>query len=47
LLVARRDRLMKIDVTLGPEPGRAWRLEPLPNATAEQTAHLNALMDGK
>ncbi|HEX8030124.1 MAG TPA: PDZ domain-containing protein [Vicinamibacterales bacterium] len=45
--VARRDRLMKIDVTLGPEPGRSWRLEPLPNATAEQTAHLNTLMDGK
>ena len=47
VLVARRDRLMKIDVTLGAEPGRAWRLEPLANATAEQTAHLNALMDGK
>jgi predicted metalloprotease with PDZ domain len=47
LLVARRDRLMKIDVTLGAEPGRAWRLEPLPNATAEQAAHLNALMEGK
>jgi predicted metalloprotease with PDZ domain len=47
MLVARRDRLMKFDVTLGPEPGRAWRLEPSPNATAEQTAHLNALMDGK
>jgi predicted metalloprotease with PDZ domain len=47
VLVARRDRLMKIDVTLGPEPGRAWRLEPAPNATAEQVAHLNALMEGK
>ena len=47
VLVARRDRLMKIDVTLGPEPGRVWRLEALPTATAEQTAHLNALMDGK
>ena len=47
VLVARRDRLIKIDVTLGAEPGRAWRLEPLPNATAEQTAHLNALMEGK
>jgi predicted metalloprotease with PDZ domain len=47
VLVARRDRLMKLDVTLGPEPGRAWRLEPAPNATAEQTARLNALMDGK
>ena len=47
LLVARRDRLMKIDLTLGAEPGRSWRLEPLPNATPEQTAHLNALMEGK
>ena len=47
VLVARRDRLMKIDLTLVPEPGRSWRLEPLPTATAEQTAHLNALMDGK
>jgi predicted metalloprotease with PDZ domain len=47
VLVARRDRLMKIDVTLGPEPGRTWRLEPLPTATAEQTARLTALMDGK
>ena len=47
VLVARRDRLMKIDVTLGAEPGRAWRLEPLPNATAEQQAHLALLMDGK
>ena len=47
VLVARRDRLMKIDVTLGPEPGRAWRLETLPSATAEQTARLNALMEGK
>ena len=44
---AERDRLIKIDVTLGPEPGRAWRLEPLPTATTEQTARLNALMDGK
>ena len=45
--VARRDRLMKLDVTLGPEPGRTWRLEPLPTATAEQTARLNALITGK
>jgi len=47
VMVARRDRVMKIDVTLGPEPGRAWRLEPLPSATVEQTARLAALMDGK
>lgn len=45
--IARRDRVMKIDVTLGAEPGRAWRLEPVPNATAEQVARLNALIEGK
>jgi predicted metalloprotease with PDZ domain len=45
--VARRDRLMKLDVTLGPDPGRAWRLEPLPNATPEQASRLNALMTGR
>jgi predicted metalloprotease with PDZ domain len=47
VLVARRDRLMRIDVTLGADPGRPWRLEPQPNATAEQTARLHALLDGK
>ncbi len=47
LTVARRDRLIKLDVTLGPEPGRTWRLEPAPEATAEQAARLNALIGGK
>lgn len=47
VLVARRDRLMKLDVTLGSEPPRSWRLEPVPNATPEQTARLTALMGGK
>ena len=42
LLVARRDRLIRMDVTLGAEPGRAWRLEPLPNATEEQRKRLTA-----
>jgi predicted metalloprotease with PDZ domain len=42
VLVARRDRLMTINVTLGPEPGRAWRLEARPDATAEQKARLDA-----
>ena len=42
LLVARRDRLVRFDVTLGAEPGRAWRLEPLPNATDEQKKRLAA-----
>jgi predicted metalloprotease with PDZ domain len=40
LFVARRDRLMRIDATLGTEPGRAWRLEVSPSATDTQKAHL-------
>jgi predicted metalloprotease with PDZ domain len=42
VLVARRDRLMRLDVTLGAEPGRAWRLEPAPNASDEQKKRLVA-----
>jgi predicted metalloprotease with PDZ domain len=42
VLVARRDRLMRLDVTLGAEPGRAWRLEALPNASDEQKKRLAA-----
>lgn len=38
LLVARRDRLVALNVTLAAEPGRPWRLQPAPNATAEQKA---------
>jgi predicted metalloprotease with PDZ domain len=45
--VARRDRLMKLDLTLGADPGRPWRLEPLPNATPEQAARLTALLENK
>ena len=30
LLVARRDRLLSMDVVLGAEPPRSWRLEPRP-----------------
>ena len=45
--VARRDRMMKIDVTLGTDPGRPWRLEQAPNATDEQKARFDALMNGK
>lgn len=45
VLVARRDKLTRLDVTLGAEPGRAWRLEPSPTATAEQKARLTAWMD--
>lgn len=42
VLVARRDRLVTLDVTLGPEPGRPWRLEPKADATAAQRANLAA-----
>src|SRR4029453_15756032 len=42
LLVARRDRVMKLDLTLGADPGRPWRLETLSNASEEQKAHLAA-----
>ena len=42
VLVARRDRLAKFDVTLGPEPGRNWRLETIANATVEQKARFTA-----
>jgi predicted metalloprotease with PDZ domain len=40
LVVARRDRLTRLEVVLGREPGRAWRLEPLPEATDEQKHRL-------
>ena len=42
VLVARRDRLIRLEVTLGAEPGRVWRLEPAPNATDEQKKRLSA-----
>ena len=47
MTVARRDRIIKIDVTLGTDPGRPWRLEQAPNATDEQKARFDALMNGK
>jgi predicted metalloprotease with PDZ domain len=40
VLVARRDRLTPIDVTLGADPQRPWRLELRTDATAEQKARL-------
>ena len=36
LLVARRDQLRRIDVELGVEPARQWRVEPDPAATTSQ-----------
>ncbi|MGE0361298.1 MAG: M61 family metallopeptidase [Vicinamibacterales bacterium] len=46
VLLARRDRLMTLPVTLGAEPGRPWRLQVRPDATAEQQARLTAWLDG-
>jgi len=46
LLVARRDKLVTLTVTLGSEPQRAWRLEVDPAATAEQRSHLQAWLAG-
>lgn len=40
LLVARREQLMRIDVTLADEPARTWRLDVNPSATPEQTSRL-------
>jgi predicted metalloprotease with PDZ domain len=42
LLVGRRDKLLRLDVTLGNEPGRAFRIEAAPNATEAQKQHLAA-----
>jgi predicted metalloprotease with PDZ domain len=41
LLVARRDRLIRLDVTLGAEPSKSWQLEPDPAATPGQRAGLD------
>ena len=42
LLVARRERLVRLEVTLGTAPGRRWTVEVDPDATPEQKAHLRA-----
>ena len=48
LLVARREQLMRLDLTFGTEPGRGWRLETHPSATdAQQTSRTKWLTAGK
>lgn len=42
LLVGRRDRLTRLDVSLGADPGRRWRLEMRTDATAEQRSRVRA-----
>lgn len=41
VLVARRDRLTRLPVKLGVDPGRPWRLEVAPDASEEQKSRLN------
>lgn len=45
LLVARRERLITLDVTFRSEPGRPWRLEPDPDAAGDARARLAAWLD--
>ena len=42
VLVARREKLLRVDMTLGEEPGKPWHLEVLPNATEQQKKNLTA-----
>jgi predicted metalloprotease with PDZ domain len=42
LLVARRERLLRLELTLGEAPGKRWMVEMDPDATPEQKAHLKA-----
>jgi predicted metalloprotease with PDZ domain len=44
VLVARRDRLHRLEATLGADPGRPWRLEVRPDATDVQKQRLAALI---
>jgi predicted metalloprotease with PDZ domain len=41
LLIARREALMRLPVTLAAEPPNTWQLGPRANATAAQRAHLD------
>lgn len=40
VLVARRERLVRVEATLGQEPGRKWQLETRPDALPEQRHNL-------
>jgi predicted metalloprotease with PDZ domain len=42
LLVARRERLQRLNATFGAEPPQCWKLAVHPEATAEQQARLHA-----
>jgi predicted metalloprotease with PDZ domain len=46
LLIARRERLLRLPVTFGEKPKPSWKLEIDPAATAEQKARLEAWLKG-
>lgn len=46
LLVARRDRLMRLPIVFGEKPRLVWKLEPAPDATVEQRARLEDWLRG-
>jgi len=41
MLIARREQLMRIEVTLEREPARSWRLEVAPASSSQQAQQLN------
>lgn len=46
VLIARRERLLRLDVELGEEPTKAWRLQADPQASAAQKANCEAWLRG-
>jgi predicted metalloprotease with PDZ domain len=46
VVVARRERLLRLDAVLGEDPGEGWRLAVDPRATEEQRARLAAWLAG-
>ena len=42
LLVARRERLQRLQITFGTEPLQQWQLAVHPEASTEQQTHLQA-----
>ena len=46
VVVARRERLLRLDAVLGEDPGEGWRLAVDPRATDEQRARLAAWLGG-
>lgn len=46
ILIARREKLRRIDVVFGTEPKKVWQLEVDPDATEEQKERLKTWLDG-